>query len=70
MSEDLEERIRERAFQLWIEEGQPDGKEKDHWERARSEIESQKVTSQEKIATPPDGTSFGPKAARADHGYA
>jgi hypothetical protein len=30
-----EERIRERAYRLWIEEGRPHGKEAEHWERAR-----------------------------------
>jgi Protein of unknown function (DUF2934) len=30
-----EERIRERAYRLWIEEGQPQGKDAEHWERAR-----------------------------------
>lgn len=35
--EDLEheERIRCRAHQLWEEEGRPDGRHDDHWERAR-----------------------------------
>jgi Protein of unknown function (DUF2934) len=30
-----EERIRERAYRLWLEEGQPEGKASEHWERAR-----------------------------------
>lgn len=30
-----EDRIRERAYRLWIEEGQPQGKSTEHWERAR-----------------------------------
>jgi hypothetical protein len=30
-----EERIRERAYRLWVEEGQPQGKDAEHWERAR-----------------------------------
>jgi Protein of unknown function (DUF2934) len=36
--DDREQRIRERAFQIWIEEGQPEGKDKDHWERAEKQI--------------------------------
>lgn len=55
-NENLEQRIRERAFQLWIEQGQPEGKENEHWEQARTEIEGQKEKS-EKIVTPPGGTS-------------
>lgn len=30
-----EERIRERAYLLWIEEGQPHGKDAEHWQKAR-----------------------------------
>jgi hypothetical protein len=30
-----EERIRERAYRLWLEEGQPEGKASEHWEKAR-----------------------------------
>ena len=30
-----EERIRERAYRLWLEEGQPEGKDAEHWEKAR-----------------------------------
>ncbi|MGX1306208.1 hypothetical protein AB7M35_000928 [Amorphus suaedae] len=29
-----QERVRERAYQIWIEEGRPDGREADHWEKA------------------------------------
>lgn len=30
-----EDRIRERAYRLWLEEGQPQGKSTEHWEKAR-----------------------------------
>jgi hypothetical protein len=30
--------IRERAYALWEQEGRPDGREWDHWERASREI--------------------------------
>jgi hypothetical protein len=36
----LERRIRERAFQIWIEEGQPSGRDKDHWLIAEAELVS------------------------------
>ena len=35
---DIEQRIRERAFYIWIEQGQPDGKGREHWEQAESEL--------------------------------
>ena len=34
-----EERIRALAYSIWIEEGQPEGRELDHWMRARGELE-------------------------------
>jgi Protein of unknown function (DUF2934) len=30
-----EERIRERAYHLWLSEGQPHGRDMEYWERAR-----------------------------------
>lgn len=29
-TDDLDPRIRERAYQIWLDEGQPDGKEREH----------------------------------------
>ena len=37
--EGFEERVRQRAYQIWLEEGRPDGRDKEHWERAKAEIE-------------------------------
>ena len=34
----LHRRIRERAFQIWIEEGQPDGRDREHWLMAEAEL--------------------------------
>lgn len=31
--------IRLRAYSIWIEEGQPEGREREHWKRARREME-------------------------------
>ena len=33
--DDFERRVREKAYKLWQEEGCPQGRENDHWERAR-----------------------------------
>lgn len=30
-----DDRIRERAYRLWLEEGQPHGRDAEHWEKAR-----------------------------------
>lgn len=34
------ERIRERAHQIWLEQGRPDGKQQELLEKARQEIEA------------------------------
>ena len=34
-----EHRIRERAHEIWIEEGRPEGRATDHWLRAKWELE-------------------------------
>ena len=39
---DREQRIRERAHQIWEKEGQPEGRERDHWERAEREIDGER----------------------------
>ena len=34
----VEDLVRLRAYAIWVEEGEPEGKEHEHWERARREI--------------------------------
>ncbi|MFD2816212.1 DUF2934 domain-containing protein [Paracoccus aerius] len=38
MDADQEDRIRQRAHQLWEEQGRPEGMHDQHWEQARSEM--------------------------------
>ena len=38
---DREEKIRERAHQIWEQEGRPDGLEQEHWERASREVDAE-----------------------------
>jgi len=33
-----DERIRQQAYQIWLDEGCPDGRHKDHWEQAEKII--------------------------------
>lgn len=35
MDDDYNERVRRRAYQIWLEEGRPEGREEIHWEMAR-----------------------------------
>ncbi|MGE3745342.1 MAG: DUF2934 domain-containing protein [Sphingomonadaceae bacterium] len=47
METDMEQRIRERAYELWQNEGQPQGHETRHWEQARAEFtEAQETKGQ------------------------
>lgn len=39
--ETQEERIRKRAYEIWTDEGQPEGRQDEHWHRAREEIEAE-----------------------------
>ena len=37
----IQERISQRAYQLWEQEGKPEGRERAHWEQACREIEGE-----------------------------
>lgn len=37
MADEREQKIRERAYKIWQDEGQPEGREHDHWSRAEQE---------------------------------
>ncbi|GAC1549285.1 MAG: hypothetical protein NVS2B5_04240 [Beijerinckiaceae bacterium] len=53
MSQDIEQRIRERAYQIWAMGGHVHGREKDHWCAAEREI----------LATMPAATTAKAKKA-------
>jgi hypothetical protein len=38
MASGRDDEIRKRAHEIWENEGRPDGREKDHWERAEREM--------------------------------
>ena len=38
MSGDMEERVRQRAHELWEQAGRPEGQQDRHWEQASQEI--------------------------------
>jgi Protein of unknown function (DUF2934) len=38
MAEDRNARIGERAYHIWLEEGQPHGRHDEHWHRAEREL--------------------------------
>ncbi|MBT2187552.1 DUF2934 domain-containing protein [Sphingobium nicotianae] len=38
VDDDKEQRIRARAHQLWLDEGQPEGRSMAHWDQAEQEL--------------------------------
>ncbi len=38
MGQDLQEQIRTRAYQIWVDEGQPEGADLRHWLQAADEL--------------------------------
>ena len=55
---DNNELIRLRAYEIWIREGQPEGREMEHWLQARREIlgsaAERRDENRERDETPPD----------------
>ena len=41
MTSEKEDRIRRRAYELWEQEGRPQGREWDHWVQAAREVEAE-----------------------------
>src|SRR3954454_1882665 len=35
------ERIRERAYAIWLDEGQPHGRDREHWQEAERQIDGE-----------------------------
>jgi len=48
--DDFEERVRQRAYRLWVEEGCPEGRSDAHWDKAR---ELAAIEDNRKLATKP-----------------
>jgi hypothetical protein len=38
MTDHREQSIRERAYQIWVEEGRPEGRHDRHWRQAEAEL--------------------------------
>lgn len=38
MSSDTEQAIRIRAYEIWEQEGSPDGRDREHWQQAEREL--------------------------------
>ena len=78
MESEKEARIRERAYEIWVREGQPHGRDAEHWQLAEAEItaESEAVAdraaagSKPRIETPspapaaPSASAAPPRRSR------
>jgi hypothetical protein len=42
---DVETRIRERAYKIWLDEGKPEGRHREHWEVAKLAIDEEDALS-------------------------
>lgn len=46
-------RIAEAAFYLWLEEGKPEGRDKDHWQAAKATLEAEVARPRKRAAAKP-----------------
>jgi hypothetical protein len=53
MDQDHQERIRQRAHEIWESEGRPEGRDADHWSRAEEELRNQMGAGQPGQETEP-----------------
>lgn len=68
MDQNLDERIRARAYAIWESEGRPEGADLDHWLRAVLELQAEEAddaTAEALVgARAPDGAEPGQEAPR------
>jgi hypothetical protein len=63
--QDHEEQIKARAYQIWEEEGRPEGRDREHWDQATREIMGDAGTGQ---SPPSTGRDFGDSAGYGEGG--
>jgi hypothetical protein len=66
---DREERIRQKAHQIWIEEGRPEGRDREHWDMASElvAIEDSQLSTL-RPPGPPSGEPVEPPEAYENQG--
>ena len=52
-----EQHIRQRAYEIWEQEGRPDGREDEHWAQALREIEAEGIAPAPTAEAPEDSSS-------------
>lgn len=59
----MRDRVEQRAYEIWEEEGRPDGRAEAHWSRAEAEVGG-KMSSEEGPAALPVTGPIGGEAAK------
>jgi hypothetical protein len=49
-----EEKVRTRAYELWLEAGSPEGRDQEFWQQAQSEVSAPDAPTQEDVAADSD----------------
>jgi hypothetical protein len=65
---DFEQRVRERAYELWVQEGRPSGRDAEHWlrseEATRAELAAAALAKMSKPKAAPRKKASAPRRAR------
>jgi hypothetical protein len=66
---DRDERIKQRAYEIWEEQGRPEGKELDHWQQAAEEFNANSVEDPmgDELSLIPDAGDENLSVLGADH---
>ncbi|AEH89617.1 DUF2934 domain-containing protein [Mesorhizobium opportunistum] len=69
MADDRQERIRNRAHQIWQQEGQPAGQDERHWHQAAADVDAEDASlvtrKPAKKAAGADKAKASPKEAKS-----
>ncbi|HET7594619.1 MAG TPA: DUF2934 domain-containing protein [Stellaceae bacterium] len=64
MDSDKEARIRERAYEIWVREGRPHGRDAEHWQKAEAEITAESGAAGDRAAAGSKPRTEAPSVAR------
>ncbi|TIX24884.1 DUF2934 domain-containing protein [Mesorhizobium sp.] len=64
MADDRQERIRNRAHQIWLQEGQPAGHHERHWHQAAADVDQEDAAGKS-VAKKPTKKAIGAGKAKA-----
>ena len=60
-----DDHIRDAAYFLWLKDGQPEGRDQEHWHAAQAELMPEAVTEAPKPKAPRKKAAAKPRAAKA-----